>query len=74
MWLTGQLQTHGKAVTIEAVEGTDNNDPSYVAVDDIFFISDDACETSPPDADVGSQQTSTAEHPQECTDCSDGSG
>ena len=72
--LFGQLQTHGKTVTIEAVEGTDNKDPSYVAVDNIMFISDDACETLPPYADVGGHQTSTANHPHECTDCSDGSG
>ena len=72
--LFGQLQTHGKTVTIEAVEGTDNKDPSYVAVDSIMFISDDACETLPLEANVGGHQTSTANHPHECTDCTDGSG
>ena len=76
-WTTGRIETDGKTVTIEAVEGTDNLEPSYAAVDDIIFINDVTCETKPTGAAVGGgggTTTSTSQHQGDCIDCKDGSG
>ena len=51
--MTGRLETQGKTVTIEAIQDPENHDPSYVAVDDIFFKADGSCETLPEGADAG---------------------
>ena len=51
--MTGRLETQGKTVTIEAIQDPENQDPSYVAVDDIFFKADGSCETLPEGADAG---------------------
>ena len=58
-------------VTIEAVEGTDNRDPSYVAIDDIIFISDTTCSAEPPGSMINEPSTTD----KNCFDhCKDGSG
>ena len=52
-WAVAQLKTEGKVVTIEAIQESGNTEPSYVAIDDVFFNDEtDKCSVEPPEANV----------------------
>ena len=53
VWITAQLKTEGKVVTIEAIQESGSTEPSYVAIDDVFFKESDSCDVEPPEANVG---------------------
>ena len=52
-WSTAQLKTEGKVVTIEAIQESGTTEPSYVAIDDVFFTEGNKCNVEPPEANVG---------------------
>ena len=52
VWSVAQLKTEGKVVTIEAIQESGNTEPSYVAIDDVFFTETDECSVLPPEANV----------------------
>ena len=66
-WSTGQLKTEGKVVTIEAIQESGNIEPSYVAIDDVFFTDNDKCSVEPQEASVGQD----CENMERCNDGGD---
>ena len=52
VWSVAQLKTEGKVVTIEVIQESGNTEPSYVAIDDVFFTATEKCSVEPPEANV----------------------